>query len=707
MDAATLAETLLKLGYDSLNPMQSDALAAGLVESDRTVVCAPTASGKTLLALLRMVANHSANGSKAIYVVPLKALAQEKKDEFSEVLAPFQMSVAAASSDYDSAGEQYAAADVIIATVEKLDSMMRHRPTWFSKVGLAVIDEAHLLGDDHRGSTLEMVFVKLLQQDCRLLALSATIGNAKEIAAWLDAKLFEHSYRPTKLSYRIATKKLVYSIDGARLSKSVQVKGDPVRHLVLEAVLRGGQAIVFVASRRAAEAQAEELASIISGKLSAEDLESCKSISEKALHALPNPTSQCTALSKCIAAGVSFHHAGIAPKQRKAIEDGFKRARAIKAIVATTTLAMGVDYPASVVVVRDLKRFTGAFSEFIPKFEVRQMAGRAGRPRYDKEGLAVLVCGEKDLDYVLDEYVNGEVEDLQSKLSSAAVLRMHALGLVASGHCKSSKELHAFFGRTLFAHQYQSTEELFGMVDSAVGELKEFDFLAERATGALLPTPVGKRVSELYVDPLSASFFAEFIKAKGDKASFDFLMAINCATEMLPLLTVKRGEEQEVFRAAESETYHPFIESQFDDYNFVSKFKSSKLLAAWIDERTEEEMLEQFDAPPGLLYSRLRNAEWLCYAMQELAYSLNQPSMHAQAKRLRRRLKHGIKEELLSICSIKGVGRVRGRKLFSAGIRTSEELAATPRERIREILRSQAGAVIAASEIASFGQPGK
>ncbi|MFH1106819.1 MAG: DEAD/DEAH box helicase [Candidatus Micrarchaeota archaeon] len=688
VDGKTI-EDLQKLGYSSLNPMQADAIAAGVIESDRAVVCAPTASGKTLIALLRMLSNHAANGTKAVYVVPLKALAQEKFREFTESLSPFGLRVSVSSSDYDSSGAELAAADVVIATVEKLDSILRHRPAWFSQVGLAVIDEAHLLDDDSRGSTLEMVLVKLLQLRCRLLCLSATIGNAPEIAAWLDAKLFTHSYRPTPLSYSIATKKFIYRVVQGRLTGQAEVSGDPVRHVLRETIDRGGQALVFVSSRRSAEAQAEELASILSPTLSAEDAAECKTLSGKALKALPNPTVQCRALANCLANGVAFHHAGIAPKQRQIIEDGFKRQRVLKAIVATTTLAMGVDYPASTVVVRDLKRFTGAFSEFLPTFEVRQMSGRAGRPRYDKEGLAVLVCGEKDMDFVLDEYVNGEVEGISSKLSNAAVLRMHSLGLVASGYCKSLKELHSFFGRSLFSHQFKSSDEFAGMVDSVVSELKEMDFLVERQSGSLVPTPVGRRVSELYIDPLSASTFVDFISAEGGKSSFDVLMALNFATEMMPLPSLRRGEEQQLFEEAEKTEYHPFIEGRFDEYNFVQKFKASRILEAWIEERTEDEMLERFDAAPGDIYAKLRNAEWLCYSMQELAFVLNQPSFHAQAKRLRRRLKHGIKEELLSVCSVKGIGRVRGRRLFDAGVTTAEALAAMPKEAAREILRGK------------------
>ncbi|MDO8303835.1 MAG: DEAD/DEAH box helicase, partial [Sedimentisphaerales bacterium] len=113
-------ETLFKLGFAKLNPMQEKAVTEGFMDSQRVVVSAPTASGKTLLALLKIADNFERTKTKALYVVPLRALASEKQVEFERVLAPFGMRVAVSTGDFDSSSESLFEFDVIIVTSEKL-----------------------------------------------------------------------------------------------------------------------------------------------------------------------------------------------------------------------------------------------------------------------------------------------------------------------------------------------------------------------------------------------------------------------------------------------------------------------------------------------------------------------------------------------------------------------------------------------------------
>lgn len=690
MGEFNLEETIARLGYGKLNPMQEKAVGEGFLESRKALICSPTASGKTLLATLAIIKNFKETKGKALYVVPLKALASEKSDEYSLLLSQFGMKVALSTSDFDSSSDDLALADVVISTIEKLDSLLRHNVPWLKGANLAIVDEAHLLNDDSRGATLEIVMVKLLNLNVKLVALSATISNPGEIAAWLNARLIQSNYRPTKLVYGVCADSKITFVDKEKGQTGIEklASKEPLGEIALKCLEKKGQSLVFVASRRNAESVAAELGMAIFPKLTAGEKEKLEGIAQKALKTFPTPTMQCKALAASIRNGAAFHHAGIPSKQRSLIQEGFKKERVIKAISATTTLAMGIDYPASYVIVRDLKRFTGAFSEFIPNFEVQQMSGRAGRPRYDKEGVAILMCAPKDKEYVLENYIYGDSEKIYSKLANAAFLRMHCLGLIASEYCNSFKSLYQFFERSLFAHQYGKTEELFEMIESVVFELAEMEFVTERKTQSLLPTPLGKRVSELYIDPLSASEFVNFIKIKEQKNVLDFLFAINSATEMVPLVSVKRSEEMALFAEADKLELSKYLETHYDERNFLDKYKSSKLLEGWISELTEEQILEQFELPPGILAARVRNAKWLAYSISELAYMLNETEVYRMARRMSRRISHGIKEELLNICRVKGIGRVRGRRLFNSGIKSAEDYAKLNKEQVRAILRN-------------------
>ncbi len=663
-------QTFSRLGYPKPNPLQKQALEQDYLGVGNCVVSAPTASGKTLLALKAIAENEA----KSVYVVPLRALASEKKREFSSALEPFGLSVGLATGELDSSSDHLREYDVVVATSEKMDSLYRHKAPWLKDVSLAVIDEAHLLGDGRRGTTLEMVLTKFLDTGVRILALSATIPNDEEIAGWLSARLVKSGYRPTPLEVGVCDGKV---LDFG--SKKEELRGNKEAALLKLALKEkggGGQALVFVSSRRNAESLAGKLGKVTEKSLSEQQKAACRKISEKALKALGGkPTAQCRSLANALKSGIAFHHAGLVGKQRELIEKGFKEERCLKAIVCTTTLAMGLDYPASWVIVRDLKRFNGAYSEFVPGLEVAQMTGRAGRPKYDDKGTAALCCLPREKEEVFGKYVNGPLENVYSQLSNEVFLRGHCLGLIAAGHCRDYAELESFLEKTFFAKQYGNARQLLNLVERVVTELVENDFVREKS--GLVATPLGKRASELYVDPLTAASFVSFIKKNRPQNAFAYLMNLSNATESRPLVRATKSEAMELWE----ECCVALDEPDVHDPELLDKYKSAKLLNAWVNESGEQELMDSFGLPPGVVHARTRNAEWLCYALQELAYSLNRTRENAAAKRLRRRIKYGVKDELLELCSIRGIGRVRGRRLWNAGIKTREEYAALSEEK--------------------------
>lgn len=188
-----------KLAFKDLRPAQSKAIKSGLLERKNQLICTPTASGKTLIAEIAMLQGIYNNIGKAVYIVPLKALASEKYDYFKEKYKDLNVALSIGDSDSsDSYLEKY---DIIITVSEKLDSLIRHRAPWLRYVSTVVIDEVHLLNDQYRGPTIEVVITLLRQilKKAQFLALSATIGNPKELADWLDAELVEDDWRPIDL----------------------------------------------------------------------------------------------------------------------------------------------------------------------------------------------------------------------------------------------------------------------------------------------------------------------------------------------------------------------------------------------------------------------------------------------------------------------------------------------------------------------------
>ncbi len=195
-----ILERYSKDGIETLRSAQSKALKKGLLEGKSVLICTPTASGKTLIGELAAARTISKGGGKAIYIVPLKALATEKYKEFKRRYQGL-FRVAISIGDLDSKETRLSEYDLIICTSEKLDSMIRHHTPWLSSIKTLIIDEIHLLNDHSRGPTLEILITILrkLIPNIQIVGLSATIGNPKELAEWLGADLVEDSWRPVEL----------------------------------------------------------------------------------------------------------------------------------------------------------------------------------------------------------------------------------------------------------------------------------------------------------------------------------------------------------------------------------------------------------------------------------------------------------------------------------------------------------------------------
>jgi len=185
--------------FKEFRPSQEKALKAGLLDGKNLLICTPTASGKTLIAEMAAMQRIYSNVGKAIYIVPLKALANEKYKQFKNKYK--DMKVALSIGDLDSSDSYLEKYDFIITTSEKLDSLIRHHAPWLQHVATIIIDEIHLMNDPSRGPTLEILITILrkLLKKAQFIALSATIGNPKELAKWLDAILIIDTWRPVEL----------------------------------------------------------------------------------------------------------------------------------------------------------------------------------------------------------------------------------------------------------------------------------------------------------------------------------------------------------------------------------------------------------------------------------------------------------------------------------------------------------------------------
>lgn len=386
----------------------------------------------------------------------------------------------------------------------------------------------------------------------------------------------------------------------------------------------------------------------------------------------------------CIESGAAFHHAGLVAKQRVLVEDAFRN-KLIKVIAATPTLAAGVDLPAYRVLIRDARRYSpGSGFAYIPVLEYEQMRGRAGRPRYDKEGESILLAhSEAEARELYNRFVLGEPEEIQSKLAVEPVLRMHLLSLIATETACDEQELETFFSQTFWGHQFKDMKLIKEKLVKILKQLLKWNLISQHAD-SFSATKLGQRVSELYIDPLTAH---NFIVALQDRtaAEFGLLQLMANSAELSPPLRVKKREYDLIMNelAKREQKLMTNMPKEWDlEYeDFVDSVKTALAFEDWLDEYGEEMLYRKYSVTPGELHSKREIADWLLYGIEELSKILNKTEAVSTIRKLRIRVHYGIREELLQLVRLKGIGRVRARKLYSKGYKTVADLRkANPRD---------------------------
>ena len=758
-------EHLQSEGIEELYPPQGAAVDAGILDGESVVASIPTASGKTLIAELAMLSAVQ-RGGKALYIVPLRALASEKKAEF-ERWEEYGVTVGVSTGNYESSGEWLASRDIIVATSEKVDSLVRNGAPWVEDLSCVVADEVHLVDDRHRGPTLEVTLAKLrkINPGLQTVALSATVGNADEVADWLDAELVQSEWRPIDLKMGVHYGSAINFDDGSQREVEVE-RGQKKTAALVDDTLdekvdgQGGSSLVFVNSRRNAESEARRLADVTKGHLTGDERDELRDLAEELRDVSDTDTSD--DLADAVVKGAAFHHAGLASEHRALVEEAF-RDRLIKVVCATPTLAAGVNTPSRRVIVRDWRRYDGEFGGMKPLdvLEIHQMCGRAGRPGLDPYGEAVLLAKDSEtMDELFDRYIWADPEDVQSKLAAEPALRTHLLATVASGFANSRQGLLDFLDQTLYATQTTESGRLETVTDTVLAYLEANGFI-EREDDTIRATGIGHTVSRLYLDPMSAAEIIDGLRYAADNrveklraiegdgsatasqssASEDqqpdetagFTTASDLQTEHesdgdaadvtdeddtvdaddfdttypTPLglyhlvsrtpdmyeLYLKSGDREEYTELC-YEREPEFLgrtPSEYEDVafeNWLAALKTARLLEDWASEVDEDRITERYGVGPGDIRGKVDTAQWLLGAAEQLAGDLDLGN-NVAVREAKKRVEYGVREELLDLAGVRGVGRKRARRLFEAGIESRADLREADKSVVLAALRGR------------------
>ena len=674
---------LSKEGVETLYPPQEKSIKAGLLKGTSLMVSAPTASGKTLIAMLATIRHMAEKRGKVVYLSPLKALASEKFSEFKK-LESLEMGrkirIQISTGDFDQTDKTLGSNDILVLTNEKMDSVIRQGAEWLGEVSLVIADEVHLLGDEDRGPTLEIVLTKLslLAQRPQIIALSATVTNSDEISEWLGCKLVESDWRPVPLWEGVCDQGRVIMQDRKDFEIETSIRGIPV-DLGLDSIKNGGQAILFAETRARSVALATKASDATSKFVSEDEGKDLDAASQKILEENEH-TELVRNLAALVKKGVAFHHAGLNQSCREIIESEFRNRR-IKILSSTPTLAAGVNLPARRVVISSISRYDVKYgaNKPISVLEYKQLCGRAGRPQYDEYGESIIVASS-NVDDLFDYYINGVPEDISSKLTDDKALRIHVLSLISTTPGIKNEEIAGFFAKTLVGSQERKPTLKF-KIQITLRYLEAEDLVKQKG-GRFIATEFGKMTSTLYIDPLTAVYFRKSLQqiSKGRKHTLGLLHLITSCEDFFPKFSL-RNKDYELAGALLENHADQLIE-EISEYDCN---RSLLAMDAWISESSEVSLSDKLGIESGDMHRMTEISDWLIHAFYELAKIEKATNVMDELAVLQARVAYGIKADLVDLVKVRGIGRVRARALYKNGVKTLDELNLVPVEKLAKI----------------------
>lgn len=515
-----------------LNRIQTKCFPTAFENDGNMLVCAPTGSGKTnvaMLAMLREIGKHRSDATgeimlddfKIVYIAPLKALVQEQVGNFGKRLEPYGVKVSELTGDRQLTKQQIADTQIIVTTPEKWDVITRKATdmSYTNLVRLIVIDEIHLLHDD-RGPVLESIVSRTIRKieqtgdPVRLVGLSATLPNYRDVASFLRVDPihglfhFDGSYRPCPLRQEFI------GVTDKKAIKQLKTMNDVCYTKVMEQVgTNKQQMLIFVHSRKETAKTAKyirdkalELETI--GQILRSDAASREVLTQEA-EAVGDRD-----LKDLMPYGFGIHHAGMTRADRSSVEDLFADGM-LQVLVCTATLAWGVNLPAHTVIIKGTQIYSpekGSWVELSPQ-DVLQMLGRAGRPQYDTFGEGIIITTQTEMQYYLS-LMNQQLP-IESQFISKLADNLNAE--IVLGNVRNRDEAVEWLGYTyLFVRMLRSPglysvgaeyendgaleQKRVDLIHSAATVLEKSNLVKyDKKTGKLQHTELGRIASHYYI----------------------------------------------------------------------------------------------------------------------------------------------------------------------------------------------------------------
>uniref|UniRef100_A0A8C7XEW1 Activating signal cointegrator 1 complex subunit 3 n=1 Tax=Oryzias sinensis TaxID=183150 RepID=A0A8C7XEW1_9TELE len=545
-------ESLYK--FTHFNPIQTQIFHT-LYHTDTNVLLgAPTGSGKTIAAEMAIV-NYLLGFLQVVYIAPLKALVRERMEDWKiRIQEKLGKKVVELTGDVTPDVRAIAQADLIVTTPEKWDGVSRswQNRSYVQKVAILIIDEIHLLGED-RGPVLEVIVSRTnfisshTSKSVRVVGLSTALANARDLADWLGIKQvglfnFRPSVRPVPLEVHI------HGFPGQHYCPRMASMNKPT----FQAIRSHSPAkpvLIFVSSRRQTRLTALDLIAYLATE---DNPKQWLHQDEREVYIIA--TVRDSNLKLTLAFGIGLHHAGLHERDRKTVEELFVNCK-IQVLVATSTLAWGVNFPAHLVVVKGTEYYDGKSRRYVdyPITDVLQMMGRAGRPQFDEQGKAVILVHDIKKDF----YKKFLYEPFPVESSLLSVLSDHLNAEIAAGTISSKQDAMDYITWTYFFRRLVMNPSYYSLADTSHESINKYlSNLVEQSLRDLEishcieikedertvePLTYGRIASYYYLKHQSVGMFKERLRAE---LLIPELLSILTDAEEYAELPVRHNEDQ-------------------------------------------------------------------------------------------------------------------------------------------------------------------
>lgn len=640
-----------KYPFAEFNPIQTKLLDV-YHGTDNIAVAASTAAGKTVCAELFLAYEIRKHGGKGIYVGPLKALAKEKEDDWSSPEHHFHdLKTFIATGDYRFSAKRIAemdAASLVVMTPEMLASKCRNHKSDKSKflydTKVVVFDESHLLTVPERGGHIEVALMKLVEinPDIRVVLLSATMPNVDEICGWIseitgrDTYCLESEYRPCPLVVHYEN-----YYDGDRDYDSKEAEKIATACAIVE-YYPDDKFLVFVHTKR-------------TGQLMVQALDRYGIDAE-------------------------FHNADLAHKERLKLEDRFRNDKSFRVLVATSTLAWGINAPSRRVIVVGVHRGL----QEVENYDIQQEIGRAGRPKYDPRGDAYVLVPESKKDYWISKLktksnIRSTLLDFVGKPDAPhyKTLAFHVVAEIHQGNIKTKDGFEAWFRKSLAYFQDQDFND--EVIDRTIELLIQYRAIFVNEEGLYECTAVGKVASMFYYSPFDASDLRRNFKNlfEENRENNDFAISISLGNIDTYRWGICNKWEKEAINMYRIQVESLYGRDKFTDAVFKAGCAYFNMLKGKRD-------MPAIAALQGALSVDADRTMQVLTALDSMSGKWEKGNWF---KTLGMRLRYGVEAHLVELCMIPNVGQVRAKRLKAAKINNSSDLVEYDAKTLADIMK--------------------